>query len=338
VSGAKPAGQSHIFNTDPYFLNVCAAICLNSGSGVHLGPDMARAFCHSSHRLAYHAYRDLLRSGRGLLRLDSQSHDYAAPLTGDRVTACPWRQREGWRRPGMVAGRASIPSQDPHHNTKKSVKSLSQKTPKPSKEDFKDIREWYKMEFAFYSFEAARDIIKMILDKGLDHRRSLEYYAMSVGLICIYARPFTNNEPVGKLSEEIVPEQFKHRHTLIMALRHRLFAHADATLAAAPDNYPNEAVIVNDGEKLWMDVSRSAVVPSLLEKMQPLVNGLIDKTNYHRRKYAKKFSKEVAQLGKGEFRLNVVDSAAPLFAKLSEAERRVRREKKSLLDPNSDFK
>jgi len=163
---------------------------------------------------------------------------------------------------------------------------LSRKKAKPvavSDPDFEAVREWYKAEFALYSFEAVRDTIELILEKKLDHRRSLEYYAMSVGLICTYARPFTNNEPVGKLSEEIVPEEFKHRHTLIMALRHKLFAHADATLAAAPDNYPNEAVIVNDGEKLWMDVSRSAVVPSLLEKMQPLLNGLIEKINYFRR-------------------------------------------------------
>ena len=145
----------------------------------------------------------------------------------------------------------------------------------------------------------------------------------------------TNNEPVGKLSEEIVPEEFKHRHTLIMELQHKLFAHADATLAAAPDNYPNEAVIVNDGEKLWMDVSRSAVVPTSLEKMRPLVNSLIDKTNYRRQKYQKKFGKEVAKLGKGEFRLNVLDPAAPLFTKLSESEVQIRRKKKRLLDPNS---
>jgi hypothetical protein len=62
---------------------------------------------------------------------------------------------------------------------------LNQKVSRPSKADFEDVREWYKMESALYSFEAARDIIKMILDKGLDHRRSLEYYSMSVGLICI---------------------------------------------------------------------------------------------------------------------------------------------------------
>jgi hypothetical protein len=203
--------------------------------------------------------------------------------------------------------------------------------------DFEAIREWYKMEFAHYSFESARDIIKMILDKGLDHRRSPEYYPMSVGLICIYGRPFTNNWPVGKITEEIVPSEFKYRHILIMTLRDKLFAHADAALAAAPDDYPNEAVIMNDGKALSMNVSRSAVTPTVLEKMIPLVDGLIEKTNYHRQKYAKKFSKDVVKLGKGEFRLNVLDQTAPLFTELSETEMRIRKEKKSLLDPNSDL-
>src|SRR6202043_3177976 len=106
-----------------------------------------------------------------------------------------------------------------------------------------------------------------------------------------------------------------------------------ATLAAAPDNFPNEAVIVNDGEKLWMDVSRSAVVPTLLEKMQPLVHGLMPKTNYSARKYQKKFSKQIEGLGKGEFRLNVWDPSALFFIKLSGVERKIRKVKKSILDP-----
>jgi hypothetical protein len=70
--------------------------------------------------------------------------------------------------------------------------------------------------------------------------------------------------------------------------------------------------------------------------MAPLVNGPIEKTNYHRHKYAKKLSKQIAGLGKGEFRFNVLDPAAPLFTKLSEAETRIRKKKKSILDPNSD--
>ncbi len=45
---------------------------------------------------------------------------------------------------------------------------------------------------------------------------------MTVGVICIYARPFTNNYPVGELSEEIIPTEFKKLHGNIMRLRHTL--------------------------------------------------------------------------------------------------------------------
>jgi uncharacterized protein YceH (UPF0502 family) len=67
------------------------------------------------------------------------------------------------------------------------------------------------MEFANYSFEIARDVIESILEKKPDDR-SPEYYAMSVGVICLYARPFTNNKPVGKLADDIVPAKFKSLH------------------------------------------------------------------------------------------------------------------------------
>ena len=160
---------------------------------------------------------------------------------------------------------------------------------------------------------------------------------MTVGLICIYARPFTNNKPVGKLSEEIVPAEFNRLHRQLLTMRHKLFAHAEASLSAGDDNYPNEAVIVNDGQIISMNVSRSAVVPGVLEEMAKLVESLIEKTNYHRQKHAKKFGREVAKLGKGEFRLNVLDPTAPLFTKLTESEVQIRREKKKLLDPNSDL-
>jgi hypothetical protein len=63
--------------------------------------------------------------------------------------------------------------------------STSKATSNP---DFDAVCMWYKMEFANYSFEVARDVIESILDKKLDERPP-EYYAMSVGVICIYARP-----------------------------------------------------------------------------------------------------------------------------------------------------
>ena len=194
-----------------------------------------------------------------------------------------------------------------------------------------DVREWHHMEFAHYSFEVVRDALPRMLEEKWDERAP-EHYLTIVGLICVYARPFTWNEPVGNLSEEFVPEEFKELHRDIMRLRHKLFAHADASLTVGKDDYPNEAVIENDGQNIAIAVSRAAVKPIFLERMLPLVEALIKNTHQCRLKHFRKFSKTIRRLGKGEFRLNVTDPNAPVFVRLSEAEKLVRKKKRSVFD------
>jgi hypothetical protein len=120
-----------------------------------------------------------------------------------------------------------------------------------------------------------------------------EHYLTIAGLICVYARPFTHDDPVGKLPKEIVPEEFKELHGHIMTLRHQLFAHGDASLTVGKDDYPNETVIENDGQNIAIAVSRAAFKPTFLERMLPLVEALIEKTYYHRLKLSRKLSKTV---------------------------------------------
>jgi hypothetical protein len=49
--------------------------------------------------------------------------------------------------------------------------------------------------------------------------------------------------------------------------------------------------------------------------MLPLVEALIEKTYWHRQRLARKFSKTISRLGKGEFRLNVLDPDAGLSSR-----------------------
>jgi hypothetical protein len=93
--------------------------------------------------------------------------------------------------------------------------------------EFQAAQSWYKMECANYCFELVRDVLRGILNDR-PSERSPNYYAMLVGLICTYARPFTYNEPVGKLGNEIVPDEFKELHKKVLDIRHKLFAHAEA--------------------------------------------------------------------------------------------------------------
>ncbi len=205
------------------------------------------------------------------------------------------------------------------------------KTKPAHSQEFEDARQWYKMEVSNFSFEAVRNNLSKILEGKLSERMP-EYYPMSVGLICIYARPFTNNFPVGELSEEIVPEEFKSLHRNIMKMRHTLFAHAQASLMVGKDDYPNEVVVEHNGIFPRICVSRVAAKTVVLERMVPLIKPLIEKTEWHRSKFAKKYRKTLRDLGKGEFRLNVTDSNAPMFVRLSEGEKLVRKKKRSALD------
>jgi hypothetical protein len=203
--------------------------------------------------------------------------------------------------------------------------------------DFKAVQEWYKMEQTRHTFEIVRDTIGIILERKLNHR-SVEYQSMTVGLICSYARPFTWCEPVGNLDNQIIPPEFQPMHGLIMDMRHKIFAHAEATLMAGPTAYPNEVVIVSErGKRIFTEVSRPTPIPGFLERMVPLVNLFIEKTTYHRDKNANKFVKTAVKLGEGEFRLNFADPTALPFKKLSKAEIEVRRRLKRDFDPNSDI-
>jgi hypothetical protein len=193
-------------------------------------------------------------------------------------------------------------------------------------QEFQDARQWYKMEVANYSFEAVRDGIHNVLERKIQ-TTSLEYYLIVVGLICIYARPFTNNWPVGPLTDEIVPPEHKDFHALILDIRNKLFAHADASLAIREDDYPNDVILTNEGKEPFVQVRRFAIKPTILERMRPLVDALIEQTGSRKSQIAERFQEAVRNLETGKFRLNVTDPSVPVFIKLSEAQKLARQAK-----------
>jgi hypothetical protein len=154
---------------------------------------------------------------------------------------------------------------------------------------------------------------------------------MLVGLICTYARPFTYNEPVGKLGNEIVPDEFKELHKKVLDIRHKLFAHAEASLSIGEEDYPNAVMIESDGIEPSISVPRSVIKQDALKQFLPLVEALVERTNRRRSEYMRKFVGPVLERGKGVFRLNVLDPSTSVFVKLSEAQEVTWRKKKSAL-------
>jgi hypothetical protein len=191
-------------------------------------------------------------------------------------------------------------------------------------EEFETACSLWQMEFAFHTFEAVRAGIERFLERKL-HSDEPEYYPMLVGLICLYARPFTNNRPVGPLPDDIVPQEYRELHRTIFEMRHKLFAHGDASAMTRPDDYPNELVFVNSRQGRRFHMTRFLAEPPFFELMKPLLDALIEKTRYHSNKLADKLKGHFGPFKNlGEFRLNVLDPAAPIFSKLTEAEKLAR--------------
>ena len=86
-------------------------------------------------------------------------------------------------------------------------------------------KELWKLTFAYAGFLDARECIRDLQEKGFS-KDSPQYYPLLVGLICLYARPFTTTD-IGTLSDKIVPAQFRELHKELLRLRHKMFAHTE---------------------------------------------------------------------------------------------------------------
>jgi hypothetical protein len=168
--------------------------------------------------------------------------------------------------------------------------------------------------------------IDNLLERKL-HSDQPENYPMCVGLICLYGRPFTNNRPVGPLSEDIVPKEYIDLHRDVIGLRHQLFAHTDASAITRPDDYPNELVLLNDGKTFRFTITPFFAEPPFFKLIAPLVDELIKETRDRNEQLVEKFYRDFGLPKEiGEFRLNVLNPAAPVFSKLTEPQKAIRKE------------
>jgi hypothetical protein len=47
---------------------------------------------------------------------------------------------------------------------------------------------------------------------------------MAAGIATLYCRPFTDNDLIGKLNQNLVPQKFKELHANLFELRNKAFA------------------------------------------------------------------------------------------------------------------
>ena len=144
------------------------------------------------------------------------------------------------------------------------------------------------------------------------------YYAMSVGLVTLYRRPFTRNEPTGPIPTDLIPREFRTLHDHLSILRNKAFAHTDSAGKIPGHGKTTDLRFHLDGHHLKNFSSRTVVEPRLLpnvkllaEKLHASVKMLHDK---HLEKLVPYLVAEILKAGRSkEFELNIEDPNGPLL-------------------------
>jgi hypothetical protein len=96
--------------------------------------------------------------------------------------------------------------------------------------EYSDVKKLYKFAIARDSFLEISKSCEHLIASGFQSVAP-GYYAMAAGIVTLYARPFAESRSsrIGTLSTSLVPQEFKQLHSTLMDLRHKAFAHTDAS-------------------------------------------------------------------------------------------------------------
>ena len=130
-------------------------------------------------------------------------------------------------------------------------------------------------------------------------------------------RPFTNNSRIGMLSTSYVPTEFKGLHSTLLDLRHKAFAHTDASGRLPGHGMMTEVRLVYEGESVVNFSSRPILEPVLLPQIKTLSDILAQKVKeVHDTFYDRVLGAILPMFGKAdvgkEFVLNVQDEKGPM--------------------------
>jgi hypothetical protein len=178
--------------------------------------------------------------------------------------------------------------------------------------DFDDAKLLWKMFYARESFRQARGAAEHIYSTKMGGDSPL-FYPLIASVYVLYAKPFTRADAVGSLGDEMIPDEQKEFHRLIINHRHQIYAHRDGDgFEVADRGAVNQLrAIVNGGEIRLMATDFHARFPA----MKPIIDLcelLEKKTDYFVSKLWHKHAKTLPHQN-GEFLLNVTDSVGDMW-------------------------
>ena len=116
------------------------------------------------------------------------------------------------------------------------------------KAPYKDRSEFWKFQSAAITFFETKQLCDLILKEKIDPGHPF-HASLMTALHILYGRPFKQQRTEAKLSDEIIPPEFKETHKGLILMRDKIYAHIDAD---GPKTANNEimnkiAVRINNG-------------------------------------------------------------------------------------------
>jgi hypothetical protein len=162
---------------------------------------------------------------------------------------------------------------------------------------------WRITYYALAGFIEISDCIRNLSQVSFS-KDSPHYYPLLVGLICLYARPFTDNNIVGCIPLSLVPEDDRRLHHMIMGLRNEVYGHNDPATLIQPGDYAQEIVFRQQGATVKIIPQRVHIALEFLPgHLLRLAETMVRKTREP-----------------GNYRLNIVDLTQDLFLPIPSTE------------------
>jgi len=165
----------------------------------------------------------------------------------------------------------------------------------------------------FWLWTYASDAFKEVVstwDAFMAIRRQLSepvQKTLTAGLLVTYAKPFLPCHGVGKLPESVIPTALLNAHKALLDLRHKSFAHLDASNYQSSDpNIGNVNQVRLAQTKEHYKIEFITPSPDILIKckIRALAAMLSDKATYHTDKFIEKYIHKL-RLKPGEYRLSL---------------------------------
>jgi hypothetical protein len=151
------------------------------------------------------------------------------------------------------------------------------------KAPYKDRVEFWKFQHASVTFAAVTDLCEQILKQKIESGHPL-HTAVMTALHILYGRPFRQRTEV-RISETIVPEDYKDSHGALINMRDQIYAHMDIDgPKTGTENCLNKVGVFIRGGEVRFALTMAFPRELQVERIRDLTKLLSEKTWNHAEK------------------------------------------------------